>query len=267
MSPLSVVSWNVNSVRVRLSQVAAVLAETQPDVVCLQETRVADGSFPAKAFAEMGYAHQALYGMKTHNGVAVLARRPFRAVERYAWCGQRDCRHIAVRLAEGPWLHNLYIPAGGDVPDPESNPRFAHKLDFLDALTAWFAGAGTPREPAILVGDLNVAPLPTDVWSHEKMLKVVSHTPPEVARLDSLADAASWVDAVRHVIPPREHLYTWWSYRTRDWKAGNRGRRLDHAWVTPDLAPAIRDAFTRPETRDWERPSDHIPVGLSLDGG
>ena len=116
----------------------------------------------------------------------------------------------------------------------------------------------------IAVGDLNIAPLETDVWSHKQLLKVVSHTPVEVDRLGGLQRAAGFVDAVRHFVPPEQRLYTWWSYRNRDWAASDRGRRLDHIWVTPPLVGALSAARVHRESRGWDQASDHVPVALDL---
>ncbi|MGH6931832.1 MAG: exodeoxyribonuclease III, partial [Dongiaceae bacterium] len=112
--------------------------------------------------------------------------------------------------------------------------------------------------------DLNIAPLATDVWSHSQLLDVVSHTPVEVERFRRLQASRHWHDAVRHFIPPSEQLYSWWSYRARDWDSSDRGRRLDHAWVTPALAPALRSATVLREARGWAAPSDHAPVIVDL---
>ena len=117
----------------------------------------------------------------------------------------------------------------------------------------------------MLVGDLNVAPLETDVWNHKQLLKVVSHTPIEVAALDALQASHRWVDAVRHFVPPSERLYTWWSYRALDWSASDRGRRLDHIWVTPDLSPRLRGIEVMRAARGWPQPSDHVPVTVDLE--
>jgi exodeoxyribonuclease III len=263
---LRLMTWNINSVRLRVDNVCRLLAEAQPDILCLQETKTPDDLFPREPFAALGYAHIHMHGMKGYNGVAMLAKAPFPSVATRAWCERSDCRHAIVELPGGIELHNLYIPAGGDVPDPVENPKFAHKLQFLDELTAWFAGERQGGRKMIAVGDLNIAPLETDVWSHKQLLKVVSHTPVEVARLGALQRAGGFIDAVRHFVPPEERLYTWWSYRNRDWAASDRGRRLDHIWVTPPLLGALAEARVLRDCRGWERASDHVPVMLTLDG-
>jgi len=113
---------------------------------------------------------------------------------------------------------------------------------------------------------LNIAPLETDVWSHKQLLTVVSHTPVEVKKLGRLQAAAEFVDAVRHFVPPEQRLYTWWSYRNRDWAASDRGRRLDHVWVTPGLEPHLASAEVHRAARSWDKASDHVPVMIRLDG-
>ena len=262
---MKIATFNVNSIRMRLPAVTEWLARHQPDVLCLQETKVPDAAFPLEPLARLGYRHALVHGMKGYNGVAILSRRPFRARETKGWCGRADCRHAIVRLDGGIELHDVYVPSGGDVPDPQRNDKFAHKLQFLDELTAWFAARGQAREKLILVGDLNVAPLEADVWSHKQLLSVVSHTPVEVARFERLQASRGWIDAVRRFIPPPQRLYSWWSYRARDWAASDRGRRIDHVWVTPALAPGLRAAQVVREARGWDAPSDHVPVVVDLD--
>ncbi len=117
----------------------------------------------------------------------------------------------------------------------------------------------------ILVGDFNIAPLEHDVWSHKQLLNVVSHTQAEVDRLEQVRASHGWVDAVRHFVPDTEKLYTWWSYRARDWRASNRGRRLDHVWVTPSLAQKLKAATVVTDARDWPKASDHAPVVVDID--
>ena len=259
--PLSVATWNINSVRLRIDLVRRFLLEQAPDVLCLQETKCPDANFPFAAFYEAGYRHVEIHGQKGYHGVAIASRLPLSCVDKRAFCGKGDARHIAasVQYEDRPvTVHNLYIPAGGDEPDAARNPKFAHKLSFLDELQGCMAAIATPR--SVLVGDLNVAPLATDVWSHKQLLKVVSHTPVETESLERARAAGGWIDVMRRFVPPEEKLFTWWSYRSPDWTVNDRGRRLDHIWATADLAPeATRMAVFR-DARSWERPSDHVPV-------
>jgi exodeoxyribonuclease-3 len=249
MTDLRIATWNVNSLRIRIDNLERLIAARAPDVLCLQETKVEDRLFPAAEITALGYPHQLIYGQKGYHGVAICARAPFANGTQRNWSGKSDSRHVHARLLGGIELHNFYVPAGGDEPDPEVNEKFAHKLGFLPK-----------RRKMILLGDLNVAPLETDVWSHKQLLKVVSHTPIEVEALAALAASRGWVDAVRHFIPKTERLYSWWSYRARDWAAANRGRRLDHIWVTPNLVGSLVGAEVLREARGWPRPSDHVPV-------
>jgi exodeoxyribonuclease-3 len=258
-------TWNINSVRLRLGLIERLVAEQSPDVLCLQETKVVDQAFPHEALAALGYAYQHIHGMKSYNGVAILSRLPLTNAGFLNWQGRDDCRHIFATLPDGTELHCCYIPAGGDIPDPVANPKFAHKLGFLDESAAfWRAKTDTNRQ-RLLVGDFNIAPLECDVWSHKQLVDVVSHTPIEVEKLDALQRAHHWVDAVRQTHPAPEKLYSWWSYRARDWDVSNRGRRLDHIWVTPSLAPHVAATKLLKEARGWDpKPSDHVPVLIDV---
>jgi exodeoxyribonuclease-3 len=259
---MRLVTWNINSLRLRLPTLARVVATLAPDIVCLQETKVTDGDFPADAVRALGFDHILFRGMKSYNGVAILSRVPLAEMPGRDWCDRADCRHLAAALPDGTELHNFYVPAGGDIPDPVANDKFAHKLAFLEAMTGW--GRGLKTAPRILVGDLNIAPLETDVWSHRQLLNVVSHTPVEIDGLNGVMAAHGWIDAVRAFIPPDEPLYTWWSYRNREWPGGDRGRRLDHIWVTPPLRDRLEGAAVLRDARGWDKPSDHVPVALDF---
>ena len=260
---MRIVTWNINSVRLRADLIERIAQWLHPDVICLQETKSPDEFFPRDAFARSGYVHLALAGQKAYNGVAIASRLPLKAVRKSDFVGRSDCRHIQATV-EGVEIHNFYVPAGGDIPDPDENVKFAHKLAFLDEMAQWVRLAARTKRPLALVGDLNVAPLPSDVWSHKQLLNVVSHTPIEVEKLGAVQAAGDWVDAVRHFVPPEEKLYSWWSYRANDWEASDRGRRLDHIWVTPKLAPSLSEAVILREARGWELASDHVPVMVEI---
>ena len=164
--------------------VERLIVEQQPDVLCLQETKVLDGIFPAEPFTRHGYTHVALNGQRMHHGVAILSRVPLNDPGRHDWQDNGEARHIGVRLECGIRLENVYVPAGGDTPDRTVNPKFGQKLDFIERMTRWSEGLS---EPTIIVGDFNVAPLECDVWSHKALLAVVSHTPVEVEALTQVA--------------------------------------------------------------------------------
>ena len=263
---IRIATWNINSVRLRWRLLKKLASTAAPDIICLQETKTPDEHFPSKRLAALGYEHRAVCGMKGYNGVAILSRRPLHAATPREWCGRPDCRHIlaAFEIAgQRVELHNVYVPAGGDIPDPKINPKFDHKLSFLREQAAWWERQ--PQNVArILVGDLNVAPYETDVWSHKQLLKIVSHTPVETDLLGKVLAAHEWTDAARHLVPEPTHMYTWWSYRNRDWKASDRGRRLDHVWVTRELKPLLAGVHILKGARDWAHPSDHVPVIVDI---
>lgn len=262
---VKIVTWNINSVRLRMPIVEQLLREEAPDVLCLQEIKTIEGLFPYEAFRQLGYEHIAVHGQKGYHGVATVSRLPLREFSRHDWQDNGEARHVGVELlgaGQGMVLENVYVPAGGDIPDRELNPKFGQKLDFIGRMTRW---ADKIDRPTLIVGDFNIAPLECDVWSHKQLLKVVSHTPIEVETLQRFKDAHGWVDLGREHIAPPQRYYSWWSYRAKDWKAGDRGRRLDHMWASPDLAPQARAHRVLEACRDWQQPSDHVPLITELD--
>lgn len=265
---VKIATWNINSVRLRIDLVLRLLRKKNIDVLCLQETKCPPGQFPEARFRKAGYQYVAEHGQSGYHGVAIVSRLPLQEVSTRQFCGKNDARHIAARLV-GPTdvlIHNLYVPAGGDIPDPALNTKFDHKLKFMDELTGWFGSDGHHRrEPVMLVGDLNVAPFENDVWSHRQLLSVVSHTPVETEKLLALLRASGLVDAMRHRVPMEEKLFTWWSYRAADWKTSNRGRRLDHVWLDANLNSRCRSIEVLTALRDWKRASDHVPVVATLE--
>ena len=264
---LRICTWNVNSVRLRAEQAARFVREQAPDVLCLQEIKCQEGEFPVEAFADMGLPHLRIAGQKGWHGVAMASRLPIEDAPRLEVCREGHARCVAGIVA-GVEIQNFYIPAGGDLPDRALNPKFDHKLDFYERLTAQMRRRD-PKAPLVVTGDLNVAPGEFDVWNHRYMSKVVSHTPVEVEAFGQLMQSLDFLDIVRAAYPDPQKLASWWSYRAADFRQSNRGLRLDHLLLSPGLreaalrqgAPAAR---VHDDVREWEKPSDHAPVSVDL---
>ncbi len=258
----TIATWNINSVRLREALVQRLLREETPDVLCLQECKSPVELIPREGFGALGYTHMVARGQKGYNGVAILSKLPLEEVGAHDFAKLGHARHVAGRLPNGVVIHNCYVPAGGDIPDRAENEKFGQKLDFLTEMRDHFA-ANRP-ERAILVGDLNIAPREDDVWNHKALLKIVSHTPIEVEHFNAVMEAGHWSDVTRKDIP-EGRLYSWWSYRSPDWDAADKGRRLDHIWASPDIANAGHGSRILRPVRGWEQGSDHVPVFASFD--
>lgn len=262
---LKILSWNINSVRIRIPLLQKLVEQAQPDIICLQETKADDTAFPLDSLKALGFPHIAFSGQKSYNGVAILSKHKFGEINCLSIAGSTDKRHISVELESGVALHNFYVPAGGDIPDPLQNPAYDFKLRFVEHMTQWSHELKKSQKNAIILGDFNIAPLPHDVWSHKQLMNVVSHTEPEITRLNALKESYDWCDVARHFVDSEQKLYSWWSYRNRDWRKSDRGRRLDHIWVTPVLTPALKNFSILKDVRDFPSPSDHVPVLLEID--
>ena len=266
MNSFKLISWNVNSIRIRMELLQKLTSEQAPDIVCLQEVKAKEEDFPFAAVRALGFEHIALYGMAGYNGVAILSKAPLNDIAQIDWVGKHDARHIKATIFDDIEINNIYIPAGGDVPDPIVNLAFAHKLCFMDDISEYFEQhkAELSRRKMLLCGDFNVAPSENDVWNHKQLLKIVSHTPIEVERLTRLFNSLDFVDAVRKFYPKPQKVFSWWSYRNPNWQVNNKGRRLDHVWVTPTLQERLIKAEILREYRAAERPSDHVPVMVEI---
>ncbi|MFT4718742.1 MAG: exodeoxyribonuclease-3 [Rickettsiales bacterium] len=261
---MKIISWNINSVRLRAPLLKQLILEQKPDIICLQETKVQDSEFPLEELKSFGLENIYFSGQKSYNGVAILSKEPLENIRIYKILDSEDKRHISAVTKSGIKIHNFYVPAGGDEPDVNINPKFDFKLKFLDYMVEYFAKNYSKNDKLIMVGDMNVAPLEMDVWSHKQLLKVVSHTAIEVEKMNNLQKTLNWVDSHRYKMGVEERLYSWWSYRAKDPMKSNRGRRLDHIWVTPTLRDNIIDAKFLVDFRVKERPSDHIPIILEM---
>lgn len=258
----TVATWNINSVRLREPIVLKLLQEEAPDVLCLQECKSPVELIPTEGFAALGYKYIVARGQKGYNGVAIISKLPIKDVGGEDFVNLNHARHVAGQLENGVTIHNFYVPAGGDKPDREVNEKFGQKLDYLTEMRDWFHK--NKPEKSILVGDLNIAPREDDVWSHKQLLKIVSHTPIEVEHLAATQDAGNWVDVTRANIPEGK-LYSWWSYRAKDWDTADKGRRLDHVWATGDIANSGHGSRVLRAVRGWEKPSDHAPIFATFD--
>ena len=260
-------TWNVNSIRIRMDLLKKFVEQEQPDIICIQEVKAKKEDFPFNEIQQLGYPHIALYSQAGYNGVAIISKYALSEIEEFNWVGKKDARHIKAKIFNDIEIHNSYIPAGGDIPDPIINLSFAHKLTFMDDISEFWEKNKTKyqNKKMIICGDFNVAPYENDVWNHKQLLKIVSHTPVEVERLSRLKKSLDFIDISREFIPETEKIYTWWSYRNPNWKTNNKGRRLDHIWITPLLKDNVKGYKIIQDTRAWERPSDHVPVMAEFD--
>lgn len=265
---LRVATWNINSVRLRIEHVARFVSEREIDVLCLQETKCDDGEFPVSAFEAMGLPHLAIRGQKGWHGVAIASRHPVQPAPMLDLCREGHARNVGIMIG-GIEIQTVYIPAGGDVPDRQENPKFDHKLEFIGRLSQAMSRRDRSA-PLLLTGDFNVAPGENDVWSYRQMLKVVSHTPVEIEALAALKASQDFIDLPRTTVPETAKLFTWWSYRAQDFRKSNRGLRLDHLWANPGLQLMMEkrgappDSKVHDDVRAWDRPSDHAPVSVDL---
>ena len=268
---ICIASWNVNSLRRRMKALGWLVAERDPDILCLQETRVKDPLFPKTEIAALGYQHQAFSGMKAHNGVAILSKFPLLDVETKDWRDQDDCRHILASVVTGELLgtlevHSLYVPAGGNLADPMKNEKFRHKLEFLEEQIHWWEarGAGTNR---VLAGDLNITAPISDAWPLERVPRAVTHTEIEAIYLEHFRRAGGWADAVSQKHPDYEYEFECCKHTADDWEPVKPSPRIDHIWISENLRSAVQTTEVFEEALSWDTPSDHAPIIVTLNAG
>ena len=255
---MKIISWNVNSIRIRKKQLLDLIKKEKPDFVCLQEIKSSNSAFPKDDFKNLNYS---LYinGMPSYNGVCILSKNKVDSFYSHNFCNKDDSRHVEVKY-KGIRIHSIYVPAGGDVPDASVNKKFEHKLNFLKEMKQYFS----TKDNNIIAGDLNIAPYENDVWSHNQLKNVVSHTEIERTKLLDILKNGDFIDTFKLLIPPAENLFTWWSYRSPDFRVNNRGRRLDHIWVSKNSSFKLKKARIIKEFRELEKPSDHVPIVLEI---
>ena len=249
---MKIVTWNVNSIRMRMPRLLAWLAREQPDIVCLQETKVIDADFPTSELLRAGYK-SLFYGQKTYNGVAILYRDEATNIVR----GLPNDDHTADKrvlsaLINGIQIINIYAPNGSEV----SSPKYQYKLEWYQRLRGFMASLD-PQTPVLLCGDFNVAPEDRDVWDVTQWQDQVLFSEPEKAALESIV---SWgfTDALR-LHHPEAGIYTQWDYRGLAFPRG-WGVRIDHILISAPLISRCQDVMVDRQERKGEKPSDHAPV-------
>ena len=257
---MKVISWNVNSVRVRIEAIKELLEKEKPDIVCLQETKVTNSEFPNNIFEKVGF-HSYFNGIASYNGVAILTKKKPVRIQTINFCDKEDARHISLELNDIEFI-SIYVPAGGDDPDPSTNEKFKHKLDFLNEMLKLLLEKRNKK--IILCGDLNIAPYEDDVWSHKSLANVVSHTETERNSLKNILHECNLTDSIRFFLNPPMNIFTWWSYRSPNFKVNNRGRRLDHIWCSELSSKDVKKARILDKFRSDERPSDHVPILIHI---
>ena len=264
---MKIVSWNINSLRLRIGLLKKFIDLANPDVICLQETKVEDQLFPALELISYGYNFIEFCGEKSYNGVAILSKFPIQNTHKIDILDYGHKRHISTQIKSPIGeiiIHNFYVPAGGDIADPKVNDKFDHKLKFVDWMSDFFSTKTLSQEKIVIVGDFNIAPLEHDVWSHKQMQNVVSHTAIEIEKLTRLQNSLGFIDSHRHFVNHQEKLYSWWSYRAIEPLKSDRGRRLDHIWVSPNLKKYLSCYKIYRDFRLENQPSDHVPIETSL---
>ena len=255
---MKVISWNINSIRIRKQHLSRLIKQEDPDFICLQETKSSDDSFPKKEFQDLNYFVY-INGMPSYNGVGILSKHKVESIYSHAFCNKDDSRHIEINY-KGIRIHSIYVPAGGDIPDPLINKKFKHKLKFLEEMKNFFSN----KDINIVAGDLNIAPYECDVWSHKQLKNVVSHTEIERKKLLDILNSGRYIDTFKELLHPSENFFTWWSYRSPDFRINNKGRRLDHIWLSRNKSIKLKKARILKEYREFQKPSDHVPIVLEV---
>lgn len=253
---MKLATWNVNSLTVRLPQVLDWLVTHQPDVLCLQETKVTDDKFTAEEFASVGYYAQ-WFGQKTYNGVALLSRsRASSVVRNMIGLDDEQARVIAATV-DGIRIIDAYFP-NGQAPDSE---KFEYKMRWIRALRTWVAEELSHHPRLVLLGDFNIAPEDRDVCDPVAWAGQIHCTPEERREFQDLLGLGLH-DSFRLFEQPAK-LYSWWDYRNLAFRR-NQGLRIDHILVSEALKPQVRSCVIDKLPRKNERPSDHAPVVMEL---
>ena len=258
---MRIATWNVNSIKQRVENLSAWLRERQPDIVCLQETKTQDESFPREPFEALGY-NVAVHGQKTFNGVAILSKLAFDEVTPRLPGDPEDdhARFIeAVVSTEGGALRvaSIYLPNG----NPPDTPKYDYKIKWMKRLFDYSRERLLLEQPLVLGGDYNVIPTEADVHDPNLWVGDALFLPTTRQRFRALTHLGL-VDALRATTDD-PGLYTFWDYQAGAWQKNN-GIRIDHLMLSPEAADRLASASIEKHVRAWEKPSDHVPVAVEL---
>ena len=258
---MKIATWNVNSLAVRLPQVLDWLAANPVEVLCLQELKLPDEKFPLQALQDAGYAHCAVFGQKTYNGVAILSRVPLRDVSKNI-NGFADEQSRVIAATLDTHLGAVRVVNGYFVNGQEpGSDKFAYKMQWLNGLRHWLEGELKDTPSLVLVGDFNITFDDRDTHDPEGLRETIHHTTEERDQFKALL-ALGLNDAFRMFEQP-EKSYSWWDYREFAFRR-NRGLRIDHILVSEPLKPHVKSCAIDKQPRKNERPSDHVPVVVEL---
>jgi exodeoxyribonuclease III len=259
---MRIATWNVNSIRQRMDNIQAWLAERTPDIVCLQEIKCTNDAFPREAFEGLGY-NVAVHGQKTFNGVALLSKLPFDEVAPglIGDDGDVQARFLEALVSTKIGVLrvvSLYLPNG----NPPDSEKYTYKLNWMDRLINFSVDRLKLEEPFVLAGDYNVIPTPLDARNPAAWTGDALFLPQTRERFRALTNLGL-TDAVR-AVSDGEGLYTFWDYQAGAY-AKNNGIRIDHLLLSPQAADKLTDAGIDRHVRGWDKPSDHVPVYIDLD--
>jgi exodeoxyribonuclease-3 len=257
-----IATWNINSIRARIEIAVAWVKEANPDVLCLQEIKCETESFPASTFEDLGY-NVIVHGQKSYNGVAILSKAKPEDVRRGlpGDDGESPARHIVALIPGSSGMvrvASIYLPNG----NPAGTEKYAAKLAWMDRLTTHATDLLALEEPLVLAGDYNVIPKALDAKFPENWVNDALFLPETRAKFRALRNLG-FTDAVRAIMGDQPGVYSFWDYQAGAWQKNN-GIRIDHLLLSPQAADRLQTARIDTHVRGWEKPSDHVPVAISL---
>jgi len=252
---VKIVTWNINSIKSRLQHVLDWSAANEPDVLCLQETKVPDDKFPYLKLMDAGFEHALFHGGRAYNGVAILSRHPLTDIQKNFPGDDGDVQQrLLAATVNGIRVINVYVPHGTHI----GTPKFEYKLEWLSFLRRYLDEYYESDEDILLCGDFNITPHEMDLWNTSIWRNKLHFTKPE---RDALLEVKRWgfIDVFRQLNPDLRE-YSWWGVFHPHMFSHNKGMRLDHIWATEPLADLCSDCWVDKEPRGWDKPSDHAPV-------